>query len=173
MQIKTKLLRNGAKLPDRAHADDAGADLFAWSDFVVPSILTVIVTPPAPRDPNNPFHDIWANPDKPTFKYPVGVAVELPKGYFGLVQSKSSVAAKLGLDTMGNVIDEGYRGEIHVVFVNHTWNDVKIEAGQKIAQLIVMPYCPVAYIQSDELSETERGEGGFGSTGEFQEKGAV
>jgi len=152
MNIRVKLLREGACAPMRAHSTDAGADLFAWSEFTIPSQRS-------PRPITTPYEPL---------KYPVGIAIELPPGHFGLVQSKSSVAA-LGIDTIANVIDEEYRGEIHVVFANLSMLPIFMKKGPQIAQLLVLPYADVSYsLEEGELSSTARGTGGFGSTGQFQ-----
>lgn len=91
-----------------------------------------------------------------------GVRVEIPEGYFGLVKERSSMAAK-GILVMGGVIDSGYRGEIMVNLGNISGYDYEIKAGDRIAQLIILP-CSAVMIKG-ELSESERGEKGFGSTG--------
>ncbi|HRL11013.1 MAG TPA: dUTP diphosphatase [Aggregatilineales bacterium] len=98
---------------------------------------------------------------------PTGVHVEIPEGYVGLVKDRSSMALK-GLHTMAGVVDAGYRGEIKIVLLNTTGEPVTIDAGQKVAQMIVVPVYTQALetVESLEaLSATERGAGGFGSTG--------
>lgn len=132
-------------LPKRAHDEDAGADL---------------ITPYS-------IH-LGALGDKITVN--TGVKIELPVGYFGLVQGKSGLANKYNITTIGNIIDEGYEGYIHVMLMNLSKETVFLEAGSKIAQLIVLPYAKVSYVSvnSDEIRETRktsRGDGKFGSTG--------
>jgi dUTP pyrophosphatase len=98
---------------------------------------------------------------------PTGVHVEIPEGYVGLVKDRSSMALK-GLHTMAGVVDAGYRGEIKIVLLNTTGEPVTIDARQKVAQMIVVPVYTQALetVESLEaLSATERGAGGFGSTG--------
>lgn len=97
-----------------------------------------------------------------------GLHFEIPGGYVGLVKDRSSVAAA-GLHTLAGVIDSAYRGELKILMVNLADEDIQIRARQKIAQLLVVPVfsAPVEFVDSLEaLSSTERGGGGFGSTGE-------
>ncbi len=97
-----------------------------------------------------------------------GLHLEIPSGYVGLVKDRSSVAAA-GLHTLAGVIDSAYRGELKILMVNLADEDIQIRAGQKIAQLLVIPVysAPVEIVDLlDALSSTERGAGGFGSTGE-------
>jgi dUTP pyrophosphatase len=108
--------------------------------------------------------DIILTPHVPT-KIRTGIKIEIPKGYVGLIWDKSSIGA-LGVKTMGGVIDSGYRGEVIVMLTNLTHDSVRFERGKKIAQLIIQPHATVTLEHADELSETERGENAFGSTGE-------
>lgn len=97
-----------------------------------------------------------------------GLRLEIPSGYVGLVKDRSSVAAA-GLHTLAGVIDSAYRGELKILLVNLSDDDIHIHAGQKIAQLLVVPLysAPVEYVDSPaDLSNTRRGADGFGSTGE-------
>ena len=97
-----------------------------------------------------------------------GLHLEIPGGYVGLVKDRSSVAAA-GLHTLAGVIDSAYRGELKILMVNLADEDIQIRAGQKIAQLLVVPIfsAPVEFVDSLEtLSSTDRGAGGFGSTGD-------
>lgn len=154
--IRVKLLRDGAKIPTRAHTTDAGADLYAWNDFVIEPL-------PIPNSVKGMASALMIDEYQP-LKYPSGIAIELPQGYFAQIESKSSLAAK-GITTIGNIVDENYRGELHVVFINLSYKSLYIKQGQKIAQLVVKPYLQCNYIQTfEELSETDRGTGGFGST---------
>ena len=143
MTIKTKALREGARLPFRATEGSAGADLFACID-----------------------DDIIIEPGKIKM-IPIGIAVEIPMGYCGFVFPRSSLGSKFGI-TLPNsvgVIDSDYRGELCVPLINHGENDFTVREGDRIAQLVIMPVEPPAYEFSEELSFTERGVGGFGSTG--------
>ena len=137
--IKFKLLSPDSKLPQYAHSDDAGFDIF--------SVETVVLEPG----------------QRHVFK--TGLTSQIPQGWFVSVRDKSGLAAKHGLHTMGGVIDAGYRGEWGVILVNNGQEVVTIEKGDKIAQGI-MQQAEQAQIELVEvLEDTERGEGGFGSTG--------
>ena len=141
MKIKIKLLSDKAKLPVKGTPDSAGYDLTAASVF-------------------------WDRSNN-IISYGFGIALEIPKGYVGLVFPRSSIAKKsLTLTNCVGVIDSNYRGEILAKFKNTTGDSVPAvyPIGAKIAQLIIMPYPIVNLIESDELSSTERGEGGFGSS---------
>lgn len=96
-----------------------------------------------------------------------GIAVELPAGTVGLVYARSGLACKKGIAPANKVgvIDCDYRGEIMVALHNHSNQAVSIEPGERIAQMVVAPYIPAVYEETEELSDTVRGEGGFGSTG--------
>lgn len=100
-------------------------------------------------------------------KIPVGIAIELPRGFEGQVRPRSGLAAKHGVTTLNapGTIDADYRGEVHVILINHSKESFEVTRGLRIAQLIVAPVTRVSWIESTELSDTERGEGGFGSTG--------
>ena len=131
----------GAFLPERAHETDAGIDLRAICDTVIPRGGCAV--------------------------FMTGVHVELPKGTVGMLKSKSGLNLYNGVTTEG-VIDEGYTGEIVVKAYNHGGRDVIIKRGDKISQLVVLPvlYADVEQVGSlEELSAGERGKNGFGSTG--------
>jgi len=139
MELKVKKLKGNAKLPERKTEGAAGLDLYSAEDVEInPGEIKIIGT---------------------------GIAVEIPKGYFGLIKDRSGFASK-GLHTLAGVIDEDYRGEIKIVLVNLGKEKIKIEKGTRIAQLIIIPYLKVTVKEVEELSETERGNKGFGSTGE-------
>ena len=141
--IRVKRLRENAVLPRRGSADAAGADLSACLD----APLTI-----APHE---------------TVFVPTGISVEIPRGFAGFVFARSSVASKRDLAPANKVgvIDADYRGEIFVPLHNHGQNAQTVEHGERIAQMIVTA-CPAAeFVQSDVLSDTARGTGGFGSTG--------
>ena len=93
--------------------------------------------------------------------------MEIPEGYVGLVYARSGLACKRGLAPANKVgvVDSDYRGEIKVALHNHGKEAQTVEKGERIAQMVIAPYLSVNYEEADELSETERGEGGFGSTG--------
>lgn len=140
--VKFKKLNKDAIIPDYAHAGDAGMDLYSIQDDII-----------------EPFS--WK-------LIPTGLACELPKGTEGQVRSKSGIALKNGvfvLNTPGTV-DENYRGEIGVVLYNlNPKEPFVIKKGQKIAQYVINSIEYVDTIEVEQLDETSRGEGGFGSTG--------
>lgn len=96
-----------------------------------------------------------------------GIAMEIPAGLVGLVYARSGLACKKGLAPANKVgvIDSDYRGEIMVALYNHSDTDIVIDTGERIAQMVIMPYVFAEYEEVQELEETVRGEGGFGSTG--------
>lgn len=96
-----------------------------------------------------------------------GIAVEIPEGYCGLIFARSGMASKRGLAPANKVgvIDADYRGEVMVALHNHTDAPASVEAGERIAQLAIVPFLKAEYECADELSDTKRGDGGFGSTG--------
>ncbi|MBI3288640.1 MAG: dUTP diphosphatase [Elusimicrobia bacterium] len=127
-----------ATLPTRAHADDAGLDLYALEDAEL-----------APGDGK---------------LVRTGVAVAIPAGHVGLVCDRSSLA-KRGLKTAGGVIDAGYRGEVGVMLWNIARQPQAVKTGERVAQLLVIPIAVPVPVESADLGETARGVGGFGSTG--------
>ena len=135
MKIK---LEPWAKMPTRAHKADAGLDLY---------------TP----------HDLCIN-GKCSASVDTGVHVQIPKGWFGEVRSKSGLMFKHDVTTDGTV-DEGYTGSINVKLFNHSHQPIYFQAGEKIAQLVLVPCLKSELELVEELEETERGENGFGSTG--------
>jgi dUTP pyrophosphatase len=101
-------------------------------------------------------------------RIPTGVAVAIPGGYAGFVQPRSGLAARAGLGFVNSpgLIDSGYRGEIQVIAVNLDWQaPIEIHRGDKIAQLVILPVPPATLAEVDELPDSDRGPGGFGSTG--------
>ncbi len=143
MKIKTKIVREGAKLPFRATEGSAGADVFACIES-----------------------EVTIEPGKMK-TIPVGIAVEIPAGFGGFMFPRSSLGVKYGV-TLPNcvgVIDSDYRGELLVPLINHSDKDFVINNGDRIAQLVIMPVDSSEYCLTEELSGTVRGEGGFGSTG--------
>lgn len=145
MKMKV-VLDAGCILPTRAHADDAGLDLYSpYTEIVYPNDSVTIDT---------------------------GVHVAIPKGYVGMIKSKSGLNVKQNLLSEG-VIDSGYVGSIVVKLYNHGKKTVKIEKGQKISQLVLLPIITPELELVDSLEETERGDGGFGSTGAFCETGLL
>jgi len=96
---------------------------------------------------------------------PTDIRLAIPQGHVGLVWPRSGLAMRHGIDTMAGVIDSDYRGEVRVVLVNHGHEPVRIEPGDRIAQILVQRVERAEFLQAEALTETARGEGGFGSTG--------
>lgn len=145
MKMKVKL-DPGAIMPTRAHSTDAGLDLYSPVDVVVPYKWDYITEGCVCID--------------------TGVHVEIPAGYVGMIKSKSGLNVKHNITSEG-VIDSGYTGSMVVKLYNHGIKDVKIKKGQKISQLVILPIITPDLELVDSLEETDRGNGGFGSTGEF------
>ena len=143
IRVNVKKLKENASLPKFGTEYAAGADLYACIE--APQVI---------------------EPGK-TEKVPAGISIELPEGTVGLIYARSGLALKKGLAPANKVgvIDCDYRGEIIVALHNHGDEAQTVEPGDRIAQLVVTPYLAVDYQECDELSETVRGEGGFGSTG--------
>lgn len=141
--IRVKVLRQGARLPAYGSEEAAGADLHACLD----EPLTI-------------------GPGQTAF-VPTGLALEVPRGCAGLVYARSGMACKRGLAPANKVgvIDSDYRGEITVVLHNHGAVPQTIEHGERIAQLVITPVLQPEYTFAQELDDTRRGAGGFGSTG--------
>ena len=141
LEIKFKKLNDEAELPKYANSGDAGLDLKAtsveWSD------------------------------DFNCYVYGTGLAVEIPEGYVGLLFPRSSIRKyNLALTNCVGVVDSGYRGEIMLTFRNQFEGTGKVyNIGDKICQLIIMPYPIIEPVEATKLSETERGENGHGSSG--------
>lgn len=142
MRVDIKQLSNNAVMPKRATPESAGYDLYnAGGDCYI-----------APHD---------------TVKIETGFAIALPKNTIGAIVARSGLASKKGLRPANcfGVVDTDYRGNVIVALHNDRDVMQKVEAGERIAQLIVIPYVPIEFNVVDELDDTERGEGGFGSTG--------
>lgn len=146
-QIKVKLDK-GAICPTRAHEDDAGLDLYAPTETTVHGCDVIV------------FDDVRIGSET----IDTGVHVEIPKGYVGYIKSKSGLNVNHGLTAEG-VIDCGYTGSIRVKLYNHTAKAYTFAKGDKIAQLVLHPIITPSPVVVDELDDTERGDGGFGSTG--------
>lgn len=139
MEIKVKKIHPDAKLPTYAHHGDAGFDLYAIESVTVPAGERVLVS--------------------------TGIAIEIPEGYVGLIWDKSGLSMNHGLKNLGGVIDAGYRGEIKAGFVNLSKQDYTITVGHKVAQMLIQKVERAEIKEVEELSDTTRGHGGFGSTG--------
>lgn len=143
MKVKIKKLDDRAIIPTYGTEYSAGADLYALLDSTVEIA-----------------------PHETTFIH-TGISVEIPVGYCGLIFARSSMGAKRGLAPANKVgvIDADYRGEIMVTLHNHSEKAATVEPGERIAQLAIVPFLKAEFEECDELSDTIRGEGGFGSTG--------
>ncbi len=139
MKLNVKKLDPNAKLPTRAHHDDAGLDMYALEATVI------------------------ASGEKVALK--TGIAMAIPTGYVGLVWDKGSVGVKGGVKTLGGVVDAAYRGDIIVGLVNLSKEPYIVEKGAKISQLLIQKVELPEVCEVSELDDTIRGEGGFGSTG--------
>ena len=143
MKLRIKKLAEGAIPPAYATEFSAGADLYNLSDFpiTIPPHTTVLIH--------------------------TGIAMEIPEGYCGLIFARSGLATKRGLAPANKVgvVDPDYRGEWMVALHNHTDTEQTVVGGERIAQMVITPYVQAEFCLVDELSETDRGAGGFGSTG--------
>ena len=142
-KVNVKKLRDGAVIPTYGSAYAAGADLYACTG-----------------------ESVSIAPGETKF-IPTGIAMEIPVGYAGFIYARSGIACKRGLAPANKVgvIDADYRGEIMVALHNHGTEAASIDDGERVAQLVIAPYLTVMFEEADELCDTVRGEGGFGSTG--------
>lgn len=143
MKVKIKKLKDNAIIPTKGSSEAAGADLYACCD-----------------------NAIVIEPHK-TIKVGTGLAIQPPKGYFGAIVARSGLATKYGLRPSNciGVCDQDYTGEYIVALHNDTDDIQTINPADRIAQLVFLPYINVDFCEVTELDETERGNGGFGSTG--------
>lgn len=141
--IRVKKLKETAIMPTYGSTEAAGADLYACIE-----------------DP------VLIQPGESVF-IPTGLAMEIPKGYAGLIYARSGLACKRGLAPANKVgvVDSDYRGEFMIVLHNHGKKPQQIQNGERIAQLVITPVYTPGFIEISELSDTERADGGFGSTG--------
>jgi dUTP pyrophosphatase len=142
MELRIARVREGAKLPQRAHEGDAGLDLFA-----------VVATTIAPGE---------------RASVATGIAIEVPPDHAGLVLPRSGLAERHGIALVNapGLIDSGYRGEVRVLLLNTDRREpFTVGPGDRIAQLLVVPFASVEPVAASELATSVRGEGGFGSTG--------
>ena len=140
LKVKVKRISPEARLPLCSHKGDAGMDLFSVVDDV-----------------------IQAGEVKPV---PTGIQMAIPEGYVGLIWDKSGISLR-AVHRLAGVVDAGYRGEVRVVMANLGKEPFSIKKGMKIAQMLIQPVETVDIVETDELDETSRGQGGFGSTGQF------
>lgn len=143
MKVNIKKLNDNAIIPTYGSRFAAGADLYACIE-----------------------NDVVVNPHQ-TVMIPTGIALELPVGYAGLIYARSGLATKKGLAPANKVgvVDCDYRGEVKVCLHNHSEVAQTVAVGERVAQLVITPYITAEFITVEELSDTARGAGGFGSTG--------
>jgi len=140
MKLCVKRIHPAAKLPSYGHPGDAGLDLHSSADLsLAPGEVRAV---------------------------PTGLQIAVPAGHVGLVWDKSGISLK-GVHRFAGVVDAGYRGEVRVVMINLGREPYEIKAGMKIAQMLIQPVTVVDVMECDDLGDTSRGEGGFGSTGLF------
>jgi len=139
--VRVKKLSPDAKMPQAARSGDVAYDLYSSVDYEL-----------KPRE---------------RYAVPTGIALEIPEGYEGQVRPRSGLALKEGVTVLNTpgTIDSGYRGEVKTIMINLGEKPFKITKGMRISQLAIRPVPEVEFIEADVLSDTERGEGGFGSTG--------
>ncbi|MDE7306031.1 MAG: dUTP diphosphatase [Clostridia bacterium] len=143
MKVSIKKLNDKATIPSYGSEFAAGADIYACIE-----------------------NDIQVKPHQ-TVVVPTGIAIELPLGYAGLIYARSGLATKKGLAPANKVgvVDCDYRGEVKVALHNHSEEVQTVAVGERVAQLVIAPYLTAEFVEKEILSETVRGEGGFGSTG--------
>lgn len=141
MEVKIKRLTTTTKLPFYAHPGDVGLDVFSDMEYTL-----------KPGERKN---------------FSLGFAMEFPTGYAGIMKDRGSMARKYGLHVLGGVYDAGYRGEYNVELINLGQDSQTIEHHQKIAQLVLLPVAIAHLTEVDQLSDSPRGEGRYGSTGKF------
>ncbi|MDD5547672.1 MAG: dUTP diphosphatase [Candidatus Pacebacteria bacterium] len=139
MKIKIKKLHPDAKVPKFAKKSDAGMDLFSLNEHIIQPDQIVLIN--------------------------TGIAMEIPEGHVGLIWDKSGLSTKAGVKTLAGVIDAGYRGDVTVCLINLSKEECHIEKGVKVAQILIQKIEQPEIEEAEELSETDRGAGGFGSTG--------
>lgn len=146
MKVKIKKINDKAIIPSRGSSSAAGYDLYAVTDMSDESLV------------------IEAGK---TVKVKTGLSMEIPEGYFGAIYPRSGLSTKQGLRLANcvGVVDPDYRGEVMVALYNDSNDMQTITSGERIAQIVITPYLPVEFEEVDELNDTERSTGGFGSTG--------
>jgi dUTP pyrophosphatase len=142
MNVKVVRLHEQAQLPQYAHADDAGLDLFSVANITLPPGASQLI--------------------------PTGIAIALPPQTEAQVRPRSGLALQHGITVLNTpgTIDAGYRGEIGVILINHSQQPFQIHCGMKIAQMVIAPVMRVSVQEVEQLDNTSRGDGGFGSTGQ-------
>lgn len=141
--VNIKKLNENAIIPSYGSEAAAGADIYAY-------LANKIIIAPGE-----------------TYLVPTGISLEIPEGYAGFIYARSGLSSKKGLAPANKVgvVDADYRGQVFVALFNHSKNPQEIENGERIAQLVIAPFLKAEFNEVDELSDTVRGQGGFGSTG--------
>lgn len=141
IKVKIKKIKENAIIPKYAHKDDAGMDLYSAEDYTLKPGERILVS--------------------------TGIKIAVPKGYEAQIRPKSGLALNHGISIVNTpgTIDSPYRGEVGIITINHGKKDFKIEKGKKIAQMIFNKVEDAEFEEVEELENTTRGEGGFGSTG--------
>jgi dUTP pyrophosphatase len=140
MNINIKLLSSNSKIPTKARDDDAGYDLYSIDEYIIkPMERTLVKT---------------------------GISLEIPNGYYGHISDRSGMALKKGAHCLGKVVDPSFRGEIGVIILNtDMYEPIKIQSGDRIAQMIFKKYENISFVESSDLEKTERDKKGYGSSG--------
>jgi deoxyuridine 5'-triphosphate nucleotidohydrolase len=140
MQLKAKKIYADSILPTKSHSSDAGFDVYSHDDIVIQPGESAVID--------------------------LGVAIDIPRGYFSLMHPRSGLSIKKSTIVLANVIDAGYRGTIHLVVVNGGKDSWEVSKGDRVAQFVVVPIpeCEIEEVEEFE-GETTRGENGLGSTG--------
>ena len=140
LNVKIKRTHPESQIPTKGREDsDAGWDLYARTGTTIADGEHALI--------------------------PVGVAMDIPVGWVGVIKDRSGMAWKRQLEGSGGIIDASYRGEIHMILRNFSGETVDIEPGERVGQMLFLPVPQVDFEEVDELSETVRGDGGFGSSG--------
>lgn len=141
VNLKVKKIDEAAILPEYAHEGDAGLDLFSIEEKIIKAGESVLIR--------------------------TGIQMELPRDTEAQVRPRSGLALKHSITVLNTpgTIDEGYRGEVKIILINHGKEDFKVEKSMKIAQMVIKPVLRVKIEEVEELSDTDRGQGGFGSSG--------
>ena len=142
MEILIKKNNEEATIPTQATEGDAGYDLYSLEDITLAPMARVVAK--------------------------TGISIAIPMGFYGRVAPRSGLAVKKGLDVLAGVVDAGYRGDIGVVLINLSTEDIKLEKQSKIAQLIIEKCHDVDWAEVGDLDESERGEDGYGSSDEIE-----
>ena len=138
--IKVKKLDINARIPTRTNPTDAGADLYSVESVSLPPLSRKLIS--------------------------TGISVEIPEGYYGRVAPRSGLAFKNGIDVLAGVIDSSYRGSVGVILFNSdSAQTFDVNIGDRIAQLIIEDHYNMAFQEREQLSDSNRGSGGFGSSG--------